>query len=251
MTGMDKLVTVTTWSQESIAKTLEAFSMGLGRAEERGAKWMRILASATELFTRQGFRKTSVSEIAEHAHVAKGTVYLYFDTKAGILLHAIVEEKKKYLGRLAPVMAPGLEPAERLRTYLRLILILASEMPLVSRILSGDREVLTALEEKLDPDLRAQMQELQMDFLSELLDGAAAPHRWTEDEVRDRAKAILALLYSSAFVADEKARLGLSVERFAGLLADMIVDGIRRVSPERVGSVVESTWAGDTALGGE
>ena len=229
------------WSYNEIEKTLHAFSLGIG-GEERGKKWHRILRSATELFTGQGYRKTSIDEIAAHAHVAKGTVYLYFDTKAGLLLHAIVEEKKKYLKRLEPVLAPGLEPAERLRSYLRLILVLASEMPLVSRILSGDREVLTALEEKLDPDLREQMQELQMDFLSGFLDGASAPHRWTRGEVRDRAKAILALLYSSAFVMDEKTRLGLSVERFAGLLADMIVDGVRRMDgAQEPGSAVESS----------
>ena len=32
-----------------------------------------------------GFRKTSVDEIAHRAHVAKGTIYLYFDSRQALI----------------------------------------------------------------------------------------------------------------------------------------------------------------------
>ena len=81
-------------------RIVEALTAGLQGAADRGARWYRIIAAATELFTAYGYRKTSVDEIAQRAHVAKGTIYLYFRTKAGILLHAVVEEKKAYFVRL-------------------------------------------------------------------------------------------------------------------------------------------------------
>ncbi len=40
-----------------------------------------LLDSAYNLFTTKGFSKTSISEIVNNAHVAKGTFYLYFDDK--------------------------------------------------------------------------------------------------------------------------------------------------------------------------
>jgi AcrR family transcriptional regulator len=43
-----------------------------------------ILDAALILFGRYGFRRTSVDDIARHAGIAKGTVYLYFATKEEI-----------------------------------------------------------------------------------------------------------------------------------------------------------------------
>ncbi|NDI36708.1 TetR/AcrR family transcriptional regulator [Chengkuizengella sediminis] len=40
-----------------------------------------ILDSAFYLFSTKGFYETKISEIAEHAGIAKGTVYLYFSSK--------------------------------------------------------------------------------------------------------------------------------------------------------------------------
>jgi len=52
-----------------------------------------IVLAALELFTRYGYRKTSIDDIARAAQVAKRTVYLHFENKAAVFL-AILE----YLG---------------------------------------------------------------------------------------------------------------------------------------------------------
>lgn len=63
-------------------------------ATERGStKPNAIVLAALELFTRYGYRKTSIDDIALAAHVAKRTVYLHFENKAAVFL-AILE----YLG---------------------------------------------------------------------------------------------------------------------------------------------------------
>jgi AcrR family transcriptional regulator len=49
--------------------------------------------AALQLFTRYGYRKTSIDDIAQAAQVAKRTVYLHFENKAAVFL-AILE----YLG---------------------------------------------------------------------------------------------------------------------------------------------------------
>lgn len=59
------------------------------------SKKEKIIAAALELFSDKSYHKTTVSEIAGEAGVAKGTVYWYFDSKKqlfqAILLSGIEE----------------------------------------------------------------------------------------------------------------------------------------------------------------
>jgi len=64
-----------------------------GAKESSSAKPNAIMLAALELFTRYGYRKTSIDDIAQAAQVAKRTVYLHFENKAAVFL-AILE----YLG---------------------------------------------------------------------------------------------------------------------------------------------------------
>ncbi|ADY54199.1 regulatory protein TetR [Pseudopedobacter saltans DSM 12145] len=48
-----------------------------------------IKRSATELFRKYGYHKTSVNEIAKRAKIAKATIYKYFESKE-LVLHAIL-----------------------------------------------------------------------------------------------------------------------------------------------------------------
>jgi AcrR family transcriptional regulator len=64
-----------------------------GAKESRSAKPSAIVLAALELFTRYGYRKTSIDDIAQTAQVAKRTVYLHFENKAAVFLATL-----EYLG---------------------------------------------------------------------------------------------------------------------------------------------------------
>jgi AcrR family transcriptional regulator len=64
-----------------------------GGKESGSAKPSAIVLAGLQLFTKYGYRKTSIDDIAEAAQVAKRTVYLHFENKAAVFL-AILE----YLG---------------------------------------------------------------------------------------------------------------------------------------------------------
>jgi hypothetical protein len=68
---------------------------------------------------------------------------------------------------------------------------------------------------------------MPVEFLGQMISAAAAPHRWTEEELTDRAKVLMGLLYCAGAFADQRIRSGIDLGRFAGILADMIVDGVR------------------------
>jgi AcrR family transcriptional regulator len=61
------------------------------RSRRKDARPQELIAAALEAFSRNGFAGTKIEDIAELAGVAKGTVYLYFETKDA-LFEAVVRE---------------------------------------------------------------------------------------------------------------------------------------------------------------
>jgi AcrR family transcriptional regulator len=61
-----------------------------GARESGSAKPNAIVQAGLQLFTKFGYRKTSIDDIAQCAQVAKRTVYLHFENKAAVFL-AILE----------------------------------------------------------------------------------------------------------------------------------------------------------------
>ncbi|GAB6098398.1 TetR/AcrR family transcriptional regulator [Halanaerocella petrolearia] len=60
------------------------------------SKKEKIIQAAVKLFSQQGYYQTPVSEIADEAEVAKGTVYWYFDSKEE-LFYGIILSQFEYL----------------------------------------------------------------------------------------------------------------------------------------------------------
>lgn len=61
------------------------------RRRRKDARPSELTAAALELFVEKGFAATRLDDVAAHAGVSKGTLYLYFDSKEA-LFKAVVEE---------------------------------------------------------------------------------------------------------------------------------------------------------------
>ncbi len=66
-------------------------SARLTQAQRRDHTRQKLLAAATDLFSKSGYHRTQVMDIVTKAHVSAGTFYRYFDDKQGIFF-AIAEE---------------------------------------------------------------------------------------------------------------------------------------------------------------
>ena len=62
-----------------------------------------ITAAALAAFAEYGYAGTRVEEVAKRAGVSKGLLYLYFKTKADLLMHAVAAEKKRYFKEIKPI----------------------------------------------------------------------------------------------------------------------------------------------------
>ena len=196
--------------------------------DPRGAKRLRLIQVATQLFSERGYRKTSIDDIAERAGIAKGTVYLHFKTKLDILMSAVALEKKKYLYRLEPIFDESLPARERLHHWLYSILTLGTEMPLTGRLMSGDMELLAVMQD-LPPELVREQDQRRIEMMADLVDEAARPHTWTRHELEDRINVLSGFAHFAALIGHDYVRSGLSVERFAAILTDIVIAGLGRV----------------------
>lgn len=85
-------------------------------------KYQRILDAALAVFAEKGFFVSRVSDIADRANVADGTVYLYFKNKDEILASAINTAFDGFMSRARTELEKLASPTERLRrlAYLHL-----------------------------------------------------------------------------------------------------------------------------------
>lgn len=66
----------------------------LRRLREKEERYNTLLESAETLIVKNGYHKTSVGEIADHAEVSVGTVYFYFKNKEELLMKLFEEGVK-------------------------------------------------------------------------------------------------------------------------------------------------------------
>jgi TetR/AcrR family fatty acid metabolism transcriptional regulator len=85
----------------------------------RNDKRERIVEAAIEVFAEKGFRSARISDIAEGAGVADGTIYLYFRNKEDLLLTIFEEKMEELLRALALALEGIASPVEKMRAFAR------------------------------------------------------------------------------------------------------------------------------------
>lgn len=88
-------------------------------SKDKNSKYHRILEAAVRIFARQGFRQSTVSQIAKEAGVADGTIYLYFKNKNDILVHFFAFKAKQVFDRFHEEVDRGADSLEKLRNLVR------------------------------------------------------------------------------------------------------------------------------------
>lgn len=218
------------WTREHLESVFRTLFPGEDPGTPQARKKARVLRAATELFIQHGYKKTSVDEIARRAEVAKGTVYLYFKSKSDLLMHAIALEKQILLTKLEPILDGKIPEEERLHFYVRFMLTVARDLPLVARLMSGDNEVMVALDD-WSPELLEQGRAFSEEWLMAMIEDAA-PYELDDEERRERANVLLTLRWFVVMLLDERIRGGRTLDQLADTMADVLVYGLVNRPPE-------------------
>jgi len=67
----------------------------------------KIMEKAKNLFAEKGYHSVTMEEVAEACGVAKGTVYLYFDTKADLFIKIFVEAHREIIEQVRKMLGTG------------------------------------------------------------------------------------------------------------------------------------------------
>jgi AcrR family transcriptional regulator len=89
------------------------------RQFDRAPKRQLLMESAAEVFATQGFASTRVADIAQHAGVAKGTVYEYFSSKEELFFAVFEWINQQIRRRVDRVLEGDGDPRRQLITLLR------------------------------------------------------------------------------------------------------------------------------------
>jgi AcrR family transcriptional regulator len=77
-----------------------------------------ILKSASIFFSKYGFYKTTVDEIAKHIHKAKGGIYYYFNSKEDLFNEVLKQELNGVKSELRQIVDNNNNPLTTLRAYM-------------------------------------------------------------------------------------------------------------------------------------
>jgi len=77
-----------------------------------------ILEAARRVMARYGMQGTTVDRVAEEAKVAKGTIYLYFQSKDELVHAAVLEGLREMVAETVRSDDPSMPPLDRIRNLI-------------------------------------------------------------------------------------------------------------------------------------
>lgn len=90
------------------------------KTKEKNDKSQRILEAAINIFAKQGFYQSTISQIAKEAGVADGTIYLYFKSKDDILIQFFASKTKQVFERFREEVDRAGNAVEKLGNLIRI-----------------------------------------------------------------------------------------------------------------------------------
>ena len=76
-----------------------------------------ILRTARKLFGRDGLKKTTMDSIAATAHIGKGTIYHYYDSKEQLFCDILEQDAEMVSRQIENAIKAASGPADKLRAY--------------------------------------------------------------------------------------------------------------------------------------
>lgn len=127
-----------------------------------------LIDAAREHFGRYGYRKANVADIAHDVGIGKGSVYLFFDSKAELLAAVASHVEEENRGILLREMAGEFPSAkQRVASLLRLLITTFETEPIL-QLLAAPEE-LKAFFLELPPGTQAALRHGDLEFYDELV----------------------------------------------------------------------------------
>lgn len=174
------------------------------RAREKDAKRRAILRAAIRCFARKGYASVSLDDVARAAEVAKGTVYLYFKSKADLFASLLLDHGfEPFSDALEASLARCKDAAGALRAFTRCFrdLCLGGDREIFQLFVQLDRgDVAEGLSENLREESHRRLEGI-LDSLAKWIDRGRAEGLLACPEGRRVARVLWAVCVGVAHLA--------------------------------------------------
>lgn len=181
----------------------------------------QIIESAKDIFSRFGFKKTTVDDIAHSIHKAKSSIYYYFGSKEEIFEEVIRREYAYLKNRLSKALAEEDTPEGRLRAYVLTRLRVLLKLSNFYGAITSDYFSYFGLIEKLRKDYVQEEIEVFRGILQEGVEKGTFEIKSTEIAARTVITAMKGLEYDWATTENAS-----ELEKDVESILDMVLYGI-------------------------
>lgn len=124
-----------------------------------------ILEAAGAFFSKFGFKKTTIDEIAQAAHKGKSSVYYYFSSKEDIFKAVLEKESSAVIEKLQEVIQKDIQPEDKFREYVQV------RMFSIRDCVNFYNAIMTEVLSHLDfvAEMRNQYDAIEIDMIKHLL----------------------------------------------------------------------------------
>lgn len=140
----------------------------------RPSKRELILDAATQVFAQKGYSTARVSDVAQEAGVADGTIYLYFKSKEEILLSIFESKMAQLLSGVQEVMQKTTDCDDKIRAFAHFHL----EQVQLNRAVAEVLQVELRLSKKFMKEYRPEQLWAYLGIFSDILRAGQAEGRY-------------------------------------------------------------------------
>jgi AcrR family transcriptional regulator len=178
-----------------------------------------ILTAARSVFARHGFDATTVDLIAQEAGVAKGTLYLYYPSKAAIYSAAVIAGLRELAAQTVDSLAAATPLREKVRRLLEMRLRYFEERADFFRIYNAELGTLGQAAVDIRREYR-RLLDMQVDRLASELDAAVSEGMVRRINARQVALCVLDLSHGLVHrrLEGDPARVDEDVDEVLGVL---------------------------------
>ncbi len=187
------------------------------KQQERQARRRRIQRAAREVFAEKGYAKTSIEQIARHASLSVGAIYLYFRSKEDLYISLLEETLEWFEVELGQIRTrPDLDASRRLH----------AAWEFLTRWATSDVEGTRVLRLVAQPGVRKQLSEEVVEaaakgvesireHLTALIEAAMNAGVYRHGDARATADVLWSLFLGTMLTGDARSNLSLPAANFA------------------------------------
>ena len=198
------------------------------KQREYEARRQEILAAAECLFSKNGFFKTSMAEIATAAQFAMGTVYRFFKSKEEIYI-SIVEAKVEELAELLDkAIAKEISSGDKLNAFIQVKLAYADRNRDFFRIYVSEWSGFEWTIKSAFGERVWKLYMAQVDLVADLIRQGIRRKEFRKIDPKDGAFALHGMLNSTMYVGILQAKPNGSLVDKRGLVSKLFLSGIAK-----------------------